>query len=37
MGMYGSTLGIGQVNSNDFNFFSFNYDTGVHAMYSGVD
>lgn len=35
--MYGSTLGIGQVNSNDFNFFSFNYDTGVHAMYSGVD
>ena len=37
MGVYGYTLSVGQVNNNDFNFFSFNYDTGVHTMYSGVD
>ena len=37
MGIYGSTLDFTKTTKNDFNFSFFNYDSGVHAMYSGVD
>ena len=37
MGIYGSTLDVTRMGKNDFNFSFFNYDTGVHAMYSGID
>jgi len=37
MGVYGSTLGITTLGKNDFSSSFFNYDTGIHAIYSGVD
>lgn len=37
MGIYGSTLDFTNTAKNDFNFSFFNYDAGVHAMYSGID
>ena len=37
MGIYGSSLDIVNVGKNDFNLSFFNYDTGIHAMYSGID
>jgi hypothetical protein len=37
MGMYGSTLDITSMGKNDFTLSFLNYDTAVHAMYSGID
>jgi len=37
MGIYGSALNIGNTGKNDFNLSFLNYDTGIHAMYSGID
>lgn len=37
MGIYGSSLDIAKLGKNDFNLSSLNYDTGIHAMYSGID
>lgn len=37
VGIYGSTLNVVTMNKNDLNFSFFNYDTGINAMYSGVD
>lgn len=37
MGIYGSALDITTNGKNDFNLSFLNYDTGIHAMYSGID
>ncbi len=37
MGIYGSSLDIAKLGKNDFNLSFLNYDTGIHAMYSGID
>ena len=37
MGVYGSTLNISSVITNDFNFPFLNYDIGAHSMYNGID
>jgi len=37
MGIYGSSLDIAKFGKNDFNLSFLNYDTGIHAMYSGID
>ncbi len=38
MGIYGSVIDLVQTTTkNDLNSLFFNYDTGVHAMYSGID
>jgi len=37
MGVYGSTLGITTLGKNDFSSSFFNYDTGIHAIYGGID
>lgn len=37
MGIYGSALDITMTGKNDFNLSFLNYDTGIHAMYSGID
>lgn len=37
MGVYGSTLSVTTLGKNDFSASFLNYDTGIHAMYSGID
>jgi len=38
VGIYGSVIDLVQTTTkNDLNSLFFNYDTGVHAMYSGID
>lgn len=37
MEVYGSTLSVTTLSKNDFSASFFNYDTGIHAMYSGID
>lgn len=37
MGIYGSSIDITRVGKNDFNLSFMSYDTGIHAMYSGID
>jgi hypothetical protein len=37
MGIYGSALDITGTRKNDFDLSFLNYDTGIHAMYSGID
>ncbi len=37
MGVYGSTLGITTLGKNDFSSSFFNYDTGIHSIYGGID
>lgn len=37
MEVYGSTLSLAALGKNDFNTSFFNYDMGIHAMYSGID
>ena len=37
MGIYGSTLSVTTLGKNDFSASFLNYDTGIHAMYSGID
>lgn len=37
MGVYGSTLSVTTSSKNDFSASFLNYETGIHAMYSGID
>jgi len=37
MGIYGSALDVAKLGKNDFNLSFLNYDTGIHAVYSGID
>jgi hypothetical protein len=37
MGLFGSVLDVAKMGNNDFGLSSLNYDTGIHAMYSGID
>jgi len=37
VGVYGSTLSVTTLGKNDFSASFLNYDTGIHAMYSGID
>ena len=37
MGIYGSSLDNTITGKNDFNLSFLNYDTSIHAMYSGID
>jgi hypothetical protein len=36
-GYTGYTLSTGPINDNNFNYLFVNYDTSIHAMYSGID
>jgi hypothetical protein len=37
MSVYGSALNVTNIEKNDFSLSFLNYDTGIHAMYSGID
>jgi len=37
VGVYGSTLSVTTSSKNDFSASFLNYETGIHAMYSGID